>query len=687
MKNLLIAFLALLPLQLCAVEPDSIALSRPYYWQAKSEIAGMLEGSRLLSYERAIFVVENAFRGNSRDYEDFCRDLDAHTENIRLLIRLNRQRISKPYNPTPMERIIQSQEKRKIALESVLANWAIYSYMRDTILPVKRENGLSLIHTRPFTYSFGDPLGSADWSHTLVSNLLETNSGNCFALASLFRIFAERLNTDAMLSTVPGHIFIRHADETGELYNVELSNGLFPGSGSIETITYTTGTAVNNNIAMRNLDGKQSVALCLVYLAKGFEHSVQSKDDPFILDCAETALQYDPLNLNAMLLKREWLEHRLLTSGKQPKELKQDSTFQAYETLTAHLYELGYREMPLEMKNLLVKGWKRDSSIILLHTNHNPGKEYKPGVPNTRYTSLSWGLFDEEIPNKPVERYGRALFDTRSKQITAWTKEEHLYNDYNFDPVVFAWNVDPMAHKFPHASPYNFVEGNPISRIDPDGNEWVNAWDAEVSRLGKLALEKPNSKQTQRALKYAQSMQKDVNDVVKAIHDNDPALYDYVQNLSVTVFNKKLDVKVEVDISYRVTGSEGEGGVTNYFLSKTETAEHNGETIRVPYSQMSVSPSENRPTRGFSITLYGANPSTLANEIGDVMFVMEYNNQAAQSGTDARKSWPAYMRIGGPGNYSSNVEKQYERHVKQTNANPKSKKTRPNPYPLNNQTR
>jgi hypothetical protein len=117
--------------------------------------------------------------------------------------------------------------------------------------------------------------------------------------------------------------------------------------------------------------------------------------------------------------------------------------------------------------------------------------------------------------------------------------------------------VDPLAHKFPHASPYNFVEANPISRIDPDGNEWVNAWDKQVERLGRSTLERPNDKQLKKELQYAQSIQKDVNNVIKAVHDNDPALYDYIQNLNVNIFDKKFNVKVMVDIEYRVTGPQG----------------------------------------------------------------------------------------------------------------------------------
>ena len=42
-----------------------------------------------------------------------------------------------------------------------------------------------------------------------------------------------------------------------------------------------------------------------------------------------------------------------------------------------------------------------------------------------------------------------------------------------YDPVLGRWHtVDPHAENYFHASPYSYVENNPISRIDPDGRDW-----------------------------------------------------------------------------------------------------------------------------------------------------------------------------------------------------------------------
>ena len=42
-----------------------------------------------------------------------------------------------------------------------------------------------------------------------------------------------------------------------------------------------------------------------------------------------------------------------------------------------------------------------------------------------------------------------------------------------YDPALARWQVvDPLAEKYYSSSPYNYVDGNPISRIDPNGMDW-----------------------------------------------------------------------------------------------------------------------------------------------------------------------------------------------------------------------
>lgn len=66
---------------------------------------------------------------------------------------------------------------------------------------------------------------------------------------------------------------------------------------------------------------------------------------------------------------------------------------------------------------------------------------------------------------------------------------------------------------------------------------------------------------------------------------------------------------------------------------------------------------------GFEIVLYRANNTAdnhLANEIGDVMFRMEYPLAKYEAGTDKNKSMTEYKELGGPGDYSDRVQELYE---------------------------
>lgn len=471
MKTKIIAMLTLTLSQLIPASAQTNETTTDYkacYRQAKQGLEAMLSGKEKLSYEKAIFLVENASTGNKKCYIQFRSMVSYGVGNILAIMNHIKDAEQKKTPDNFFDALQQKSKQDQGYQPAAKANFAIYKYMTDTTTyTVPGTTGIR--QHWPYRYATKDPLGSEDWSNTQVSNLLMKGQGNCYAFASLFRIYAERLGSGANICTAPSHVYIRHKDDNGIDFNVEVASRAFPGTGTLSTLTYTMQEAIRNGISLRELDLQQSVALCLVYLAKGYEHKTQpSADDEFMMECAALALRYDSLNLNAMLLKAELLEKRLMASGKTVAQLQAQADFKVYETLLDRLYRLGYREMPLSMKNTLVKGWTRDSVTYLAQKNY---LEHASGNGQTRYASLSWGLFDEDIADKPVERYGQTLFSTKQHKITGFAKEQTLYNNYNFDPVVFAWNIDPLAHKYPQLSPYVFVANNPIIFVDPDGAE------------------------------------------------------------------------------------------------------------------------------------------------------------------------------------------------------------------------
>ncbi len=446
------------------IKADSLAAAKKHFATAKGELEAMLVGQQPLSYERAIYLLENAYWEGTLNAADFSETLDGQTARIRNVLQANRN----PKGYIGTLGWMETEADKRAKYEKAITNFAIFTYLTDTTFFVEK-NGKMRYHL-PLRYTHKDPMGSIAWSNTQVTNLLQNGHGNCFALASLYYIFSERLGGEARLCTAPGHLYINHPDDKGTRFNVELSSGTFPGNGTIMTQSYATMEAVKSGIALRELSRKQAVALTLVYLAKGYAHKFGTTSDAFVLSCAESALRIDSLNLNALLLKADVLENRLLLQGNNIAEVQSVEGFKEYEQLLAKLYKLGYREMPLEMKNILMAGFQRDTLPYKTRNyTSQPFKKY--GMENDRHASLSWGLFDEMHETKATERFGNTLLNTKIGKITGFAKKEVLYNDYDFDPVAFAWNVDPLAAKYPAWSPYAFCVDNPILCVDKDGKE------------------------------------------------------------------------------------------------------------------------------------------------------------------------------------------------------------------------
>lgn len=435
-------------------EQDTTAGS--YFHIAKQHLEAMLNGHEKMDYEEAIYEIENAWWEGGVDHDSYKTILDLHANNIMQLY----ETLKDSSSLQPTGKLLEDKKLKREEYEKALMNYAIYSYITKPGIILWPEK--KLFKYKQFNYAYNDPLGTNDWRNTQVINLLNKQTGNCFALASLFKIFSERFNTDATLCTAPGHIYIVHKDNNGIKYNIELSNGSFPGVGTIETLTHSTTESVKNGIALRELDLKQSITLCLIYLAKGYEYKFGIHDDNFLDSCVNTALKYDDHNLNAMLFKSALLEGRLTQQHQTFKQLETKREFTEYQQWITHVYDMGYREMPANVKNMLLNGWQQDTIIHI-------SKRLK----NTRYIGLSNGLFDEEISTRRKEIFGHTEFDTQTRKITTFLKEDAVHNQYNFDLAIFGWSIDPMAQKFPNASPYNFVENNPISRVDPDGDDWI----------------------------------------------------------------------------------------------------------------------------------------------------------------------------------------------------------------------
>jgi hypothetical protein len=63
--------------------------------------------------------------------------------------------------------------------------------------------------------------------------------------------------------------------------------------------------------------------------------------------------------------------------------------------------------------------------------------------------------------------------DKEMYTISYFNENDSLLKTVQLEPTAMKWySVDPHASNYPEASPYNFVNNNPIWNIDPDGRDW-----------------------------------------------------------------------------------------------------------------------------------------------------------------------------------------------------------------------
>jgi hypothetical protein len=157
----------------------------------------------------------------------------------------------------------------------------------------------------------------------------------------------DELGQSAYLSLAPNHIYIKAQNNRVGWYNIELTCGDFPTDAWLTASGYIHTDALRNGIYMDTLSQKQSVCLCLVDLAQGYQAKFGIQDGSFILKCCETALIQFPKYINAMLLKAETLTALYKQVDKDSEQGKKLFA-QMNETYTT-IHQLGYRKMPQGM--------------------------------------------------------------------------------------------------------------------------------------------------------------------------------------------------------------------------------------------------------------------------------------------------------------------------------------------------
>jgi hypothetical protein len=297
-----------------------------YYSDAFFKIGSMLSGKDSLNFKQAVFTTENAYFENQLDETVFNNAVLFHTSICRGIMKSGN---------------IVYPEKDSI---KATAQCAVFVFITDSI-PVRTNKGIE-IHT-PFAYNFDDFAGQKDWSNMFVSTLMQTKKGNCHSLPYLYKMIMDELGQPVYLSLAPSHIYIKAQNKRVGWYNIELTCGDFPTDAWLMASGYIHTDALRNGIYMDTLSTKQSVCLCLVDLAQGYQAKFGIQNGSFILKCCETALTHFPKYINAMLLKAETLTALYKQSDKDSEQGKK--LFTQMNEMYTHIHELGYRKMPQGM--------------------------------------------------------------------------------------------------------------------------------------------------------------------------------------------------------------------------------------------------------------------------------------------------------------------------------------------------
>lgn len=308
------------------------------YEHVYRELTGMLEGRKKLDFKRAVFLSEQAW---------FDGQLDSTAFENRISRLVNLCRSVKESRTL----LYDGEDKQKMATHA-----AIFSVLTDSI-PMMLTDSSTAYHL-PFLYDFDDVWGHQNWSQMFVVKLLETNAGNCHSMPLLYKLLAQELGTDAHLAYAPNHTYIKLQSKQFGWFNTELTSGAFPIDAWLMASGFVHLDAIRNRVYMHPLNEQQSLALILVDLAKGYEDRFGFNGGDFQLEVIQTALQYHPENVNALLLKAELLRKRYFNqieanqaasvSSYLPAQATKDR-FREMEQVYATIHRLGYRQMPEQM--------------------------------------------------------------------------------------------------------------------------------------------------------------------------------------------------------------------------------------------------------------------------------------------------------------------------------------------------
>lgn len=305
--------------------------STKYYRKAFDQLNQMDEDN--FSVKDATFTIENAYFEEQQNYDAFNKLIKQTGDFLREKMK------EMDFDPN----------------SNVAKNYILFKFFSDT-LEIKSKN---LKHL-PLKYDFEDYQGIKDWSKMFVTKLLATGKGQCNSLPRLYLILAEEIDAEAFLSMSPNHSYIKFRDEEENWYNVELTNGMFTTTSSILLSGYIKSEALQNEIYMQEMSGKQLLSQLYADFAQGYARKFGY--DPFVKEVVDKALDLYPnsittnmLNSNYLTIEFEYVANQV---GINPRNKQHLQNIRHYPKIVEKLNEvnaqyskidnLGFEYMPAE---------------------------------------------------------------------------------------------------------------------------------------------------------------------------------------------------------------------------------------------------------------------------------------------------------------------------------------------------
>jgi len=303
-----------------------------YFREAYSKISGMLEKDSL-DLGRTIFLVENAYYGNTYNYQDYRNAIQESVKQCRLKIE------DEKLNPN----------------DNLTKNMMIFRYISDTLVWRDMVTKKNYYHY-PVKYDYDDYDSKDSYDSHFVTKLMRSGKGQCFSMPLYYLVLAEEMGAEAYFSLSPKHSFVKIQHE-GKWYNLELTCNAVLSDAHYMNSGYIKAEAIQNRLFLEPMDKRNTIASMLLQLARGY-YDKYGYDD-FYMECVNTAKQYLTNEVDAQILQSAYQTRLTLILAKllnapNPEKLKEVSpeAYVHYELMLSQYNQIdatGYQDIPEEI--------------------------------------------------------------------------------------------------------------------------------------------------------------------------------------------------------------------------------------------------------------------------------------------------------------------------------------------------